>query len=129
MLPYLEEENMGKQMKEDTIYCAKCDEEMKELLLPKYEYEEGLPLHNVAAYRCNMCGKVFFTEAQAKEMKARTNEIKEYQFGFERKVTISGKSLVVTIPQEIAQHLHIKAGHAVKIFPIAKEGLLIKKMY
>lgn len=115
-------------MKENAIYCAKCDEEMKEVLLPTYEYEENLPLHNVTAYRCNNCGKIFFTEAQAKEMEARTSEVKEYQFGFERKVTISGKSLVVTIPQEIAEHLKIKAGQEVKVFPIAREGFLVKKV-
>lgn len=68
-----------KQMKENAIYCAKCDEEMKLVLLPKYEYEEGLPLHNVGAYRCNSCGKIFFTEAQAKDLEARTNEIAHQQ--------------------------------------------------
>lgn len=62
-----------KQMKENTIYCAKCDEEMKLVLLPKYEYEEGLPVHNVGAYRCNSCNKIFFTEVQAKDLEARTN--------------------------------------------------------
>lgn len=116
-----------KQMKESSIYCAKCDEEMRLILLPKYEYEEGLPLHNVGAYRCNSCGKIFFTETQAKDLEARTNEIKEYKFGFERKITVSGKSLVVTIPYEIADHLNMKAGQMVKLFPIAKEGFLIKK--
>lgn len=118
---------LQKQMKENAIYCAKCDEEMKLVLLPKYEYEEELPLHNIGAYRCNSCGKIFFTEAQAKDLEARTYEIKEYQFGFERKITVSGKSLVVTIPYEIANHLNMKAGQMVKLFPIAKEGFLIKK--
>ena len=27
-------------MKENAIYCAKCDKEMREVLLPKYEFEE-----------------------------------------------------------------------------------------
>jgi len=117
-----------KQMKENAVYCAKCDEEMKEVLLPAYEYQEGLPLHNVTAYRCNSCGKIFFTEAQAKEMQARSSEAKEYMFGFERKITVSGKSLVVTIPHEVAAHLNMKAGQSVKLFPIAKQGFLIKKM-
>ena len=27
-------------MKENTPYCVKCDQEMQEVLLPKYEYEE-----------------------------------------------------------------------------------------
>ena len=34
------------KMKENVIYCAKCDLEMKEVLLPKYEFEEGFPLQD-----------------------------------------------------------------------------------
>lgn len=119
--------NKKKKMEIDTPYCAKCNLEMKEVLLPRYEYEEGYPLHNISAYRCNKCNKTFFTEEQAKEMESRTEEIKEYLFGFERKVTISGKSLVVGIPHELAEHLHMKKGDRVKIFPVAKDGFLIRK--
>ncbi|MBI2110596.1 AbrB/MazE/SpoVT family DNA-binding domain-containing protein [Candidatus Woesearchaeota archaeon] len=59
-------------------------------------------------------------------MEARTAEVREYAFGFERKVTISGKSLVVGIPAELAVHLNIKQGSKVRIIPVAKEGLMIK---
>ena len=114
-------------MKENIPYCAKCDQEMKEVLLPRYEYEEGYPLHNVDAYRCNSCGKTFFTEHQAKEMKARAAELKEYSIGFERKISISGKSLIVSIPHEIAEHLHMRKGDKVKIFSIANEGILLRR--
>ena len=63
------EEKMTRlEMKENAIYCAKCNKEIDLVLLPKYEFEEGLPLHNVSAYRCNDCGKIFFTEQQAKDM-------------------------------------------------------------
>lgn len=115
-------------MKENVPYCIKCDQEMQEVLLPKYEYEEGQVLHNVSAFLCNSCGKIFFTEQQARAMKIRTNELREYTFGFERKATISGKSLVVGIPHELAEHLHIKQGQKLKIFPLANEGLMIKKV-
>ncbi|HIG93482.1 TPA: AbrB/MazE/SpoVT family DNA-binding domain-containing protein [Candidatus Woesearchaeota archaeon] len=116
-----------KQIKEEVPYCAKCDQEMQQILLPKYEYEEEQVLHNVEAYRCNSCGKIFFTESQAKQMKLRSRELKEYTFGFERKVTISGKSLVIGIPHELAEHLHIEQGQTVKVYPMANEGLIIKK--
>ncbi|MEK6834786.1 MAG: Mut7-C RNAse domain-containing protein [Nanoarchaeota archaeon] len=116
------------EMKENTIYCAKCNQEMREVLLPKYEFEEGLPLHNIHAYRCNNCGKIFFTEKQAKEMEARTSELREYRFGFERKLTISGRSLSLGIPSELATQLNLKKGQKVKIYPISKEGILIKKV-
>ena len=119
---------MARQMKENIPYCAKCDTEMQEVLLPKYEYEEGHLLHNIGAFRCNKCGKIFFTESQAREIKARTNEMKEYVFGFERKVIVSGKSLVVGIPHELAEHLQITQGQKLKIFPVAEEGFMVRKI-
>lgn len=115
------------KMKENAIYCAKCNKEMREVLLPKYEFEEGLPLHSVHAYRCDNCGKVFFTEKQAKELKARTNELREYSFSFERKLTVSGRSLVLGIPSEIVEQLKLKQGQKVKIFPLSKEGFVMRK--
>lgn len=118
---------MAKQISEE-IYCAKCNLRMKLGVIPKYEYEEGYPLHNVHAYQCTKCNKLFFTEEQAHEMEIRTEELKEYTFGFERKVTVSGKSLVVGIPAELATHLNIKQGQKVRIIPVAKEGLMIRPM-
>lgn len=116
------------KLDEGKIYCAKCEEEMRLIFLPKYEYEEGLPLHNVQSYKCMNCGNLFFTEEQAKEMEARTSELREYQFGFDRKVTLSGKSLVVGIPSELASHLKIKQGTKVKVIPLATEGFMIRKV-
>lgn len=110
------------------IFCVKCDVEMKRGILPRYEFEEGYPLHNVQAYLCPKCSNIFFTEEQANEMEARTAELKEYTFGFERKVTISGKSLVVGIPSELVDHLNIKQGQKVRIIPVAKDGFMIRKL-
>ena len=111
----------------DGIYCAKCNKEMNIQVVPKYEFTDGFPLHNVPAYVCEKCDNVFFTEEQAREMKTKTKEMMDRTFSFERKVTISGKSLVVGIPSELAAHLHIKKGQKVKIIPVACEGILIKK--
>ena len=111
---------------DDGIFCVKCNVRMKLGIIPSYEYEESYPLHNIRAYRCPNCTNIFFTEEQAHEMEARTTELKEHEFGFERKVTISGKSLVVGIPIELAKHLHIKKGQKVKIIPIIKDGFMIK---
>ena len=109
------------------IYCAKCDVEMNLGVLPTYEFEEGYTLENVHAYKCSKCHNVFFTEEQAKEMDRRTTQLKKQEFGFERKVTVSGKSLVVGIPIELAEHLHIRKGQKVRIIP-EKEGFMIKTM-
>ncbi len=115
-----------KELEEGKLCCAKCHLEMKEVLLPKYEYVGGIPLHNVSAYRCHKCGNIFFTERQAKDMESRVNELKEHCFGFERKVTVSGKSLAITIPRELVSYLKIHRGQKLKVFPMAKEGFMIK---
>ena len=115
-------------MKEGIIYCAKCDAEMAEKILPSYEYLEGWPLSNVPAYKCSKCWNIFFTEEQAAKMEKRTKRLLESTFGFERKVTVSGKSLALTIPQELARHLKLSQGTLVKITPLSKEGLIVRKI-
>lgn len=112
---------------EDTPWeCGKCGAVMTRVSLPRYEYEEGYTLHNVPAYRCPQGHNVFFTEEQAHEMERRTDELKKYTFGFERKVTVSGRSLVLAIPSELAEHLRLKKGQKVRLFPIAREGLMVR---
>lgn len=117
-----------KQLEEGKIYCVHCDKEMKPVSLPSYEFEEGFTLHTVSGYKCSTCQKVFFTEEQAKEMEARTEEMKEYTFGFKRRVGVSGKSLVVTIPSELAEHIHINQGTEVKILPVSNDSFLVRKV-
>ena len=112
-------------MKENTLYCAPCNTEMKLVILPKYEFEEGCPIFHVPTYQCPSCKDIFFTEEQSDAMEEMTDEIQKKSFGFERKVTISGKSLAVTIPTDLAGHLHIKAGTKVRILP-AKGGFTVK---
>ena len=116
-----------KLMKEQVFYCETCDKEMKLVLLKHYAFEEGIPLTHVPAYRCSKCHDFFFTEQQAKNMEQKTNQLKKHVFAFQRKVTLSGKSLVVGIPSELAEHLHLKQGTPVKILPVAKDRFLVKK--
>lgn len=117
-----------KKLEQGKIYCVKCDEDMKNVSIPSYEFEEGIPLHNVQGYKCIKCQQLFFTEEQAQGMKARTDELKEYSFGFRRKITISGRSLALGIPLELAQHIHIKPGTPVKIVPVSNDSFLVRKM-
>ncbi|MBI2581320.1 AbrB/MazE/SpoVT family DNA-binding domain-containing protein [Candidatus Woesearchaeota archaeon] len=118
---------MATKMKEGAIYCAKCDSEMKLALLPSYEYLEGHALSNVPAYECPKCGNVFFSGEQAARMKQRTNALIESTFGFHRKITVTGRSLAVTIPQELASHMNLSKGVTVKIIP-STGGLMIRKV-
>ncbi len=115
------------KMEEGKLYCAQCEQEMKQVIVPHYEFEEGVTLHRVQGYQCASCNQLFFTQEQAKEMEVRTNELKEYTFGFKRKVTISGRSLVLGIPVELAEHVQLKQGTIVKIVPISNDSFLVRK--
>jgi len=91
------------------IICKKCNIEAKEVVLDSYEYEEGIPLRKVNAYECPNCKEFIFTEDQAEEMEQKTDMIKSEMFAFNRKVTISGRSLVINIPEDLVKHMeHFK---------------------
>lgn len=61
---------------------------MKLGTIPKYDYVEGVFLHDVSAYICPKCNNFFFTEEQAHEMEARTGELMKRSPGFERKIAV-----------------------------------------
>lgn len=116
----------GIDMKEEILYCAKCKVEMKKSILDSYEYVEGIPIHNVECYKCPKCDELFFTEEQADKMEEMTEKQKEEMFIFVRKVSYSGKSLIITIPEDLASHLEIEKGQRVKIMPMDKKGFLVE---
>lgn len=57
------------------IICGKCKQEMKEVELKEYEFEDGIVPENVKAMRCPK-GHVTFTEEQALLMEQGTANIK-----------------------------------------------------
>lgn len=108
------------------MICMQCNEEAKEVVLDVYEYEEGIPLRNVKAYECPKCGEFIFTEDQVEDMERRTDMIKAEMFGFKRKVTISGRSLVINIPEDLVRHMNIEKGKKVKIIPAGKKRFIVE---
>jgi len=108
------------------IICKKCGVEAKEEILDIYEYEEGIPLRNVHAYECPKCKEFIFTDKQVEEMERRTDLIKKELFAFERKITISGRSLVINIPDDLVKHMNILKGKKVKIIPAGKNRFIVE---
>ena len=115
-----------KKMVEGISYCAECNVQMKEAILPTYEYEEGIPLKNVLCLRCPKCENIFFTEEQAEIMERRTEEIKKIMFEFIRTISKSGRSLVLRIPQDVRRYYDLEEGEKVKIIPVGQEGFMVK---
>jgi hypothetical protein len=108
------------------IICKKCGIEAKEITLDRYEYEEGIPLCNVHAFECPNCKEFIFTEEQVDEIEKRTDLIKSEMLAFERKVTVSGRSLVINLPEDLVKHMNIIKGKKVKIIPGGKKKFIVE---
>ncbi|MCS4540898.1 MAG: hypothetical protein HY929_01035 [Euryarchaeota archaeon] len=91
-----------------------------------YEYIEGFPLRNVKAFECPKCREFIFTPEQVEEIEKRTEQLKAHIFAFERKITISGRSLVINIPEDLAHHLNIVKGKKVKLIPLDNRRFLVE---
>ena len=109
------------------IVCTKCKEEMKKVILDKYEYVKEFPLYNIPAYQCRKCGNLFFTEKMVEDMESRTEELKIHMFGFERTIATSGKGLTVRIPSDLAAHMKLREGESIKIIPVNHKGFLVER--
>lgn len=107
------------------IICGKCKQEMKEVELKHYEFEDGVVLENVRAMRCPK-GHVTFTEEQALLMEQRTEDIKKHAFKFIRSVSKSARSLVIRIPSDLAKNLELSESSKVEMIPIGKKRFLVE---
>ncbi|MFA4935966.1 MAG: AbrB/MazE/SpoVT family DNA-binding domain-containing protein [Candidatus Methanoperedens sp.] len=108
-----------------SIICGKCKQEMQEVELPQYEFEEGVILENVKAMRCPE-GHNTFTEAQAQDMERRTEDIKKHAFRFIRSVSKSARSLVIRIPSDLAKHLGLSEDSKVEMIPLGKKRFVVE---
>src|SRR3990167_9186857 len=100
------------------LICKKCKLEARKVVLNKYEHEKGIVLEHVEAYECPNCGEFVFTEKQLEEIERRTEAIKVHKFSFERKITISGRSLVINIPEDMVRHMKLTKGKKAKLIPL-----------
>ncbi len=107
------------------IVCGKCKQEMKEVELEEYEFEDGIVLENVKAMRCPK-GHVTFTEEQALLMETRTEDIRKHAFRFIRSISKSARSLVIRIPADLAKSLEISESSKVEMIPIGKKRFIVE---
>lgn len=106
--------------------CKKCNEKMKRALLEEYEHEEGVPLKNVEALVCPNGHDFLFTEEQIEVVEKRTDAMKVHLFKFERKLTVSGRSLVINVPEDVVRHMKLKKGQEVALRVIDDKHFVVE---
>ena len=106
--------------------CVKHNAVMQKQLLPTYEHEDGIVLKDVEAMVCPVDNDFTFTEKQIEEVERRTEAIKVHLFTFKRKITISGRSLVINLPEDLARHMHLVKGTIAKLRPIDDKRFMVE---
>ena len=108
------------------LICKKCKEEAKKVMLKKYEHEKGIVLENVEAYECPRCKEFIFTEKQIEDIENTTDFIKVHKFSFKRKLTVSGRSLVINIPEDVVRHMKLEKGKTTKLTPLDDKHFVVE---
>ena len=83
-------------------------------------------MRNAPAFECPKCKEFIFTLEQVEEMERRTEQLKVHLFPFLRKVTVSGRSLVINIPEDLARHLRVIKGTAVKLIALDDKRFIVE---
>ncbi|MEM0437891.1 MAG: AbrB/MazE/SpoVT family DNA-binding domain-containing protein [Candidatus Micrarchaeia archaeon] len=52
--------------------------------------------------------------------------IEKRNMHFERKVSYSGKSLIISIPEDLARYMGVSKGSRVKVIPVNKKAFLVE---
>ena len=103
--------------------CPICDSKMK--MLKKEFSIYDVSLGKFDAEYCDKCDETFFTEESTDEIERIAKE--KGLWGLERtsKISYSGNSLIVRIPEDIKRALDLKKGKEVRIHPEGKKRLVV----
>ena len=54
--------------------------------------------------------------------------IEKRNIHFERKVSYSGRSLIISIPEDLARYMNLTKENRVRIIPVDRNGFLVEKV-
>lgn len=81
------------------------------------EYAAGVYLGEFAAMVCPLCRESFTDSATTRKIEEAAKKKGVWGLGQATKITMSGNSLAVRIPKKIADHLTLKNGKDVYLYP------------
>jgi len=112
-------------LKSEKMKCPVC--EKGELKLKKVSYQVyGFELGKFPAKVCSDCKEEWFDEATSK--KIQDLEKKNGLFGLSKKskISYSGNSLIVRIPESVAKFMNLKKQDEVIIHPEGKDKITVE---
>lgn len=86
----------------------------------------GVKLGRYGAEICNKCGESFMDEKAMKKLEAKAKELGVWGLAKKTKVIMSGNSLAVRIPSEIAKFTHLTKGIELVLHPEGKKKIVLE---
>jgi hypothetical protein len=90
------------------------------------EYAAGVYVGTFDALTCSSCGESFTDAETTRKIEEAAKKKGVWGLGASTKITKSGNSLAVRIPKKIADHLTMKNGKEVYLYP-EKDRLIIEQ--
>lgn len=106
-------------MEEKEIKCHLCCG----TALLKYEalsLDNGkITIKDSPYYKCSKCGEEFSTSEQMRELSMQINS----KFAFSRPIINAGRSLAITIPNDIIKSYNLKKGKKIRLVPESRKKI------
>lgn len=106
-------------MKSKSIYEDELDCECGGTMRPKLFNVEGF---DVRGWQCQKCGRIDYSD----DINVVLAVKKFKKEGASLKLRKVGDTMVITIPKEIRQGLHLKEGEEVKMYPLSNKKVMIE---
>ncbi len=105
--------------------CPICDTGKLEKKTVAYEVY-GIPLGTFPAEVCGHCGEQWFDEKTSERIQELEKEKGLFGLSKKSKISYSGNSLIIRIPESIAKFLQIKKGEEIIIHPEGKRKIAVE---
>ncbi len=103
--------------------CISCKGKLRNKIVNYEIYKKNIG--KFPALVCDSCGEQWFSEETSRKIEEKEKELGLFGLSIETKVSYSGNSLIIRIPQGLAKFLNIKKESKVELVPESKTKLCI----
>ena len=103
--------------------CISCSGKLEKQIIDYKIY--GISIGKFPTLVCDSCGEQWVSEETSKKIKEKEKEIGIFGLSIDSKVSYSGNSLIIRIPQNIAKFMKLNEKSKMNIEPENKNKLCI----
>jgi len=103
--------------------CVLCNGKLKKKTVDYKVY--GKIIGKFPALVCESCGEKWFDEDTSRKIEQAEKDANLFGLCRESKISYSGNSLIIRVPQDIAQYMNLKKESQIMIYPENKNKIAV----